>query len=78
MARMKQTPKEPNVDRPVVAVGSDIQSCRKKANPKTYTRQSLEQRRQAAQETSIQKVAALRCPTNQRNQEASPLLGPDL
>ena len=34
MARMKQTPMNPNVDRPVVAVGSDIQSAERRPTPR--------------------------------------------
>ena len=30
MARTKQTPRNPNIDRPVVAVGSDIQSAERR------------------------------------------------
>ena len=34
MARTKQTPRNPNVHRPVVAVGSDIQSTKRRPTPK--------------------------------------------
>ena len=34
MARTKQTPRNPNVDRPVVAVGSDIQSSERRLTPR--------------------------------------------
>ena len=34
MARTKQTPRNPNVDRPVVAVGSDIQSTERRPTPR--------------------------------------------
>ena len=34
MARMKQTPRNPNVDRPVAAVGSDIQSAERRPTPR--------------------------------------------
>ena len=35
MARTKQTPRNPNVDRPVVAVGSDIQSAERRLTPRS-------------------------------------------
>ena len=34
MARTKQTPRNPSVDRPVVAVGSDIQSAERRPDPR--------------------------------------------
>ena len=34
MARIKQAPRKPNVDRPVVAVGSDIQSTERRPTPR--------------------------------------------
>ena len=34
MARTKQTPRNPNIDRPVAAIGSDIQSTRKWLTPR--------------------------------------------
>ena len=34
MARTKQTPRNPNIDRPVVAVGSDIQSTERRLTPR--------------------------------------------
>ena len=34
MARTKHTPRNPNVDRPVAAVGSDVQSTERKLNPR--------------------------------------------
>ena len=34
MARTKQTPRNPNVDRPVAAVGSDIQSVERRPTPR--------------------------------------------
>ena len=34
MARMKQTPRNPNVDRPVTALGSDIQSTERRPTPR--------------------------------------------
>ena len=35
MARTKQTPRNPNIDRPVVAVGSDIQSAERRPTPRS-------------------------------------------
>ena len=72
MARTKQPPMNPNIDRPVAAIGSNIQSTDKKADPQTYTGKSSEQGRQTTQEAPIQEVTALWCPTNWRNQKASP------
>ena len=34
MVRMKQTPRNPNVDRPVAAMGSDIQSAERRPTPR--------------------------------------------
>ena len=34
MARTKQTPRNPNVDTPVAAVGSDIQSTKRRPTPR--------------------------------------------
>ena len=34
MARTKQTPRYPNIDRPVAAVGSDIQSTERRPTPR--------------------------------------------
>ena len=34
MARTKQTPRNPNIERPVVAVGSDIQSTERRLTPR--------------------------------------------
>ena len=39
MARTKQTPRNPNIDRPMAAVGSDIQSAERRPTPQTHTRQ---------------------------------------
>ena len=35
MARIKHTPRNPNVDRPGVAVGSDIQSAERRPTPRS-------------------------------------------
>ena len=35
MARTKQTPRNPNIDRPMVAVGSDIQSAKRRLTPRS-------------------------------------------
>ena len=35
MARTKQTPRSPNIDRPVAAVGSDIQSAERRPTPRS-------------------------------------------
>ena len=37
MARTKQTPRNPNKDKPIVAVGRDIQSTERRLNPKTIS-----------------------------------------
>ena len=34
MVRTKQTPRNPNIDRPVAAVGSDIQSTERRPTPR--------------------------------------------
>ena len=34
MARTKLTPRNPNIDRPVAAIGSDIQSTKRRPTPK--------------------------------------------
>ena len=34
MGRTKQTPRNPNIDRPVAAVGSDIQSTKRRLTPR--------------------------------------------
>ena len=34
MARTKQTPRNPNIDRPVATVGSDIQSTERRLTPR--------------------------------------------
>ena len=34
MARTKQTPRDPNIDRPMAAVGSDIQSTKRRPTPR--------------------------------------------
>ena len=34
MARTKQTPRNPNIDRPVAAIGSDIQSTKRRPTPR--------------------------------------------
>ena len=35
MVRTKETPRNPNIDRPIVAIGSDIQSTEGKPTPKS-------------------------------------------
>ena len=34
MARTKQTPRNPNIDRPIAAIGRDIQSTERRLTPK--------------------------------------------
>ena len=34
MARMKQTPRNPNINRPKAAIGSDVQSTEKRPTPR--------------------------------------------
>ena len=34
MARTKQTPRNPNIDRPIAAIGSDIESTQRRLTPK--------------------------------------------
>ena len=34
MARTMQTPRNPNIDRPIAAVGSDIQSAERRLTPR--------------------------------------------
>ena len=77
MARTKQTPRNPNIDRPIASVGSDIESAerrptpRKKGDPKTKlfvkTRKSLKQGRQAAEITLVQEIAASTYSTSRRD-----------
>ena len=34
MARTKQTPRNPNINRPMVAIGSDVQTTKKRPTPR--------------------------------------------
>ena len=38
MARMKQTPKNPHIGRPKIAVGSDVQQTERRSHSKTTSR----------------------------------------
>ena len=58
MARTKQTPRNPNIDRPVAAVVSDIPSTERRLTPRSTQGKILSKGGQAAKKTFIKEITA--------------------
>ena len=59
---MKQTPRNPNVDRPVAAVGSDIQSTERRPTPRPTQGKVLHKRGKQPRKYLSKKLLCLGAP----------------
>ena len=64
MARMKQIPRNPNVNQPRTAIGSDVQPTERRP---ASSQSDASERRETAQKASVMEVAMFRCYPYWRN-----------